>query len=43
MEGKLVLLYLIIIGILTFSYVEAGPMKSATPSMIMTRIQATSD
>jgi len=39
MEGKLVLFYLIIIVILTFSYAEVGPMKSAIPSMIMTRIQ----
>jgi hypothetical protein len=43
MEGKLALLYLIFMLIITFAYVEVSPIKYAKPSPIVARIQASSE
>lgn len=40
MEGKLALVYLIIIAIATLFYIESSPMKHAMPGLILTRNQA---
>jgi hypothetical protein len=40
MEGKLALVYLIIIGIAMLFYIESSPMKHAMPDLILTRNQA---
>ena len=43
MEGKLALLYLIFMLIITIAYVEVSPIKHAKPSPIVARIQAASE
>jgi hypothetical protein len=43
MEGKLALLYLIFMLIITIAYVEVSPTKLAKPSPIVARIQAASE
>ena len=37
MEGKLALVYLIIIALATLTYIESGPMKHTIPGLILTR------
>jgi hypothetical protein len=43
MEGKLALLYLIFMLIVTIAYVEVSPIKHAKPSPIVAQIQAASE
>jgi len=40
MEGKLALVYLIVIAIATLFYIESSPMKHAMLGLILTRNQA---
>jgi hypothetical protein len=43
MEGKLALLYLIFMLIITIAYVEVSPITHGKPSPIVARIQAASE